>query len=111
MSKRRYDAHGFKEAFPSKKGRRIGMTNFVKCKQCGTFNDIRRTSLSSSGDGLVVYAKEVGPTTFDVYEYPIDHSARSGCRFCGSLNWASSKPAKFPDDNKIPATGWKRKRR
>lgn len=68
--------------FPSPTGgpgraRRIGVTPFVRCMQCGFVNDSRKIAWSRKGEG---------------------EEGKSGCAFCASLYWASQKPAKIRDD-------------
>lgn len=110
MRNRRSDPPGFREVFHKGRGGRIKRTNYWKCQQCGTSNDITKTALSKSGDGLVTINEAVEATTLEVYDYALDREAKSGCKFCGSLNWANARPRKLPDSKKLPATGWKRKR-
>ena len=107
----RHDIPGFREVFHHKRGGRIGRTNLWRCQQCGCFNDIGKTALSRDGDGLVTREAATASDDFPNYDYAKDTSAKSGCRFCGSLNWVNSKPQKLPDSKNLPATGWKRKRR
>lgn len=102
---------GFREVAHRKRVRRVGRTPFLKCARCGLFNDSRKTAWSIDGSGLTVTAEKTAPSTFTVYDNPVEQTQQSGCRFCGSLYWADSKPPSLPDDARFPATGWKRKRK
>lgn len=111
MRSTRASLPGFKEVAPRRKSRRIGRTSFLTCSRCGLANDTRSTAWANNGSGLSVTAEATPPSTFSVYENPVEQTATSGCKFCGSLFWLDGKPSGYPDSDKIPATGWKKHKR
>src|SRR3990167_3869320 len=72
--------------------KRLGVTSFLPCIQCGSYNDTRTTAWAKQGDGLSVIDGS-SPTEFKV---------GAGCWFCGSLKWRKEKPGKYPDDRELP---------
>jgi hypothetical protein len=68
-------------------GKRLGLTPFMYCVQCGTANDTRATAWSKDGEGIS-------------HEDDGTPSVDAGCAFCGSLFWQYQKPKKLRDDPK-----------
>ena len=66
----------------------IDDSKFVKCYQCGMYNDGGKITIGDSEDVLGPLIKTVTMTipggTKDIKT--VDETALSGCRFCGSLN-------------------------
>lgn len=75
----------------SRGNKRIGITPFKRCVQCGMPNDTRLTGWSKMGDGLVVENSTTG-----------EQKVIGGCMFCGSYKWQKYKPRKLPDDRYLP---------
>lgn len=91
-------AQGYSSLHPSAtagRGRRIGLTNLYRCKQCGFPVDTsKRTRKGSESvlDGIQITITD--SSTIDV-------QAVSGCPQCGTFNWsdrAPTVPKKRPDE-------------
>jgi len=103
-----------KPVFPSPtagRGERIRRTPFRRCIQCGTDNDTRKTAWAKRGEGLKKTAEPGAADDTGVHSTPAVFDVKSGCVFCGSKYWLTSRPKKLPHSRRLPATGWKRFRK